>query len=100
MIFSDRDPIEKIDRQSQYILDHMIEDPLFVDPNDKISIVDHLGEDQVIKKIILFTSGSTKILKQYCSLGTLIQMRKQVTNIPFEHGHTWLCPFLFCMWEV
>ena len=70
VIFSDRDPVEKIDRQSQYILlDHMIEDPLFIDPNDKISIVDHLGEDQMIKGRRSSSShlDLQKIPKQYCT---------------------------------
>ena len=103
VIFSDRDPKEKTDRQSQYILlDHMIEDPLSINPNDKISIVDRLGEDQSDqeKKIILFTSGSTKKPKAVLhSLATLIQNAEAShKNIPFEHGHTWLLSL--SLWHV
>ena len=95
VIFSDRDPLEKIDRQSQYVLlDHMIEDLSSLDPHRKISLVDHFSDvqDDQEKKIILFTSGSTKDPKAVLhSLDTLIQNAKAShKNIVFEYGHTWL----------
>ena len=103
VIFSDRDPLEKIDRQSQYILlDHMIEDHLSVDLNDEILLIDHLDEDRNLKeqKIILFTSGSTKNPKAVLhSLETLIQNAEaSYKNITFEHGHTWLLSL--SLWHV
>ena len=103
VIFSDRDPLEKIDRQSQYILlDHMIKDHVSIDLNDRISLIDHLDEDQNAKekKIIIFTSGSTKHPKAVLhSLETLIQNAEAShKNIAFEHGHTWLLSL--SLWHV
>ena len=58
VIFSDRDPQDKIVHQSKYIeLDLLIQDPIHIDLHMEISSHDHLEEkakDLQQKKIILF----------------------------------------------
>ena len=98
MIFSDRDPIEKIDHQAQYILlDHMIKDPLSVDLNEKFSLIDHLDEDQDVQRR---RSSSSHLDPQQQpkavlhSLETLIRnAQASHKNIPRNMDTLGCCPF-------